>query len=214
VNKTVAPTTIGPEAYASWRATPLGVITERIEQRLILDLMGDLAGRCLLDAGRGNGVLICAAASWGAVATGIDPDPAMLAAARLRMGEAARGATFVEGLVEQIPFREASFDVVAAITVLCFVPDAGGAVREMARVLRPGGSSCSGNSGAGAGGPRADAYAVGSAHQPGRRRGSEPWPSSSSWHGRQDFPSPRFAAACITHRLISLLVLCYLLILG
>ena len=31
------------------------------------------------------------------------------------------------------------FDVVASITVLCFVPDATGAVREMARVLRPGG---------------------------------------------------------------------------
>jgi len=139
VNKTDAPTAIGPEAYASWRATPLGAITERIEQRLILDLMSDLAGRRVLDAGCGDGVLICAAASRGAVATGIDPDPAMLAAARSRAREAACGATFVEGRIEQLPFHEASFDLVAAITVLCFVPDALGAVREMARVLRPGG---------------------------------------------------------------------------
>ena len=139
MNKTDAPTTIRPETYASWRATPLGVITEGSEQRLILDQMGDLAGRRVLDAGCGDGGLICAAALRGAAATGIDPDPAMLAAARSRVGETAYGATFVEGLVEQLPFREASFDVVGAITVLCFVPDAGGAVREMARVLRPGG---------------------------------------------------------------------------
>src|SRR6516164_3536257 len=54
VNKADAPTAIGPEAYASWRATPLGAITEGIEQRLILDLMGDLAGRRVRDAGGGD----------------------------------------------------------------------------------------------------------------------------------------------------------------
>jgi hypothetical protein len=57
VNKTDAPTAIGPKAYASWRRTPLGVITEEIEQRLILDLMGDLAGHLVLDVGCGGGAL-------------------------------------------------------------------------------------------------------------------------------------------------------------
>ena len=138
-DKTDPPTVIGPQAYAFWRATSLGVITEGIEQRLILDLIRDLAGRRVLDMGCGDGALICAAASRGAVATGIDPDPAMLAAARSRAREVAGDVTFVKGRIEQLPFREASFDVVAAITVLCFVPDAAGAVCEMARVLRPGG---------------------------------------------------------------------------
>jgi SAM-dependent methyltransferase len=41
--------------------------------------------------------------------------------------------------VERLPFPDASFDIVASVTVLCFVEDAAGAVREMARVLRPGG---------------------------------------------------------------------------
>ena len=45
----------------------------------------------------------------------------------------------MDGRVERLPFPDASFDVVAAITVLCFVSDAAGALREMARVLRPGG---------------------------------------------------------------------------
>jgi SAM-dependent methyltransferase len=138
-DKTDPPTVIGPAAYASWRATALGVITEGIEQRLILDLMGDLAGRRVLDAGCGDGALIYAAASRGAAATGVDPDSAMLAAARSRVGEATRDVTFVGGRVEQLPFREASFDLVAAVTVLCFVPDVVSAVRELARVLRPGG---------------------------------------------------------------------------
>lgn len=174
MNQTDPPTAIGPETYASWRAMPLGVITEAIEPRLILDLMRDLAGRRVLDAGCGDGALICAAASRGAVATGIDPDPAMLAAARSRVRELAGDVTFVKGRIEQLPFREASFDVVVAITVLCFVPDAAGAVREMARVLRPGGVSCSGHSGAGAGGQRFGACALGSAHRLGRQRGSAP----------------------------------------
>jgi SAM-dependent methyltransferase len=37
------------------------------------------------------------------------------------------------------PFADDSFDIVLAVTVLCFVDDAARAVREMARVLRPGG---------------------------------------------------------------------------
>jgi SAM-dependent methyltransferase len=44
-----------------------------------------------------------------------------------------------EGRVERLPFPDAAFDVVVAITVLCFVSDAASAMREIARVLRPGG---------------------------------------------------------------------------
>ena len=139
MSRSDTPSTIGPEAYASWRATPLGVVTEAIELRLILDLMGEIAGRDVLDAGCGDGELVCALASRGAEATGVDPDPAMLIAARLRAAKAGVRATFRAGRVEQLPFPDAAFAVVTAVTVLCFVPDARGAVREMARVLRPGG---------------------------------------------------------------------------
>jgi SAM-dependent methyltransferase len=38
-----------------------------------------------------------------------------------------------------LPFAEGTFDIVVAVTVLCFVPHADGAASEMARVLRPGG---------------------------------------------------------------------------
>jgi SAM-dependent methyltransferase len=130
---------IGPRAYESWRATKLGSVTEGLEQRLILDLLGELSGRRVLDVGCGDGVLVCAAASHGADATGVDPDPAMLAAAQKRRAVAQLHATFSEGRVESLPFPDASFDIVVAVTVLCFVAEPIGAAREMARVLRPGG---------------------------------------------------------------------------
>jgi SAM-dependent methyltransferase len=42
-------------------------------------------------------------------------------------------------VVRALPFADGSFDMVLAVTVLCFVDDAARGVREMARVLRPGG---------------------------------------------------------------------------
>ena len=131
--------TIGPAAYAAWRATSLGAGTEAIERRSILDLMGEISGARILDVGCGDGTLVFAAAAKGARVTGIDPDPAMLSAARARATEAGLPATFIEARVERLPFADASFDIVASVTVLCFVSDAAGAVAEMARVLRPGG---------------------------------------------------------------------------
>jgi SAM-dependent methyltransferase len=136
---TGALSTIGPAASASWRATTLGAVTERLEQALILDMIGELRGARFLDVGCGDGALTCLAAQRGAAATGIDPDPAMLAAARLRAERAGVEARFIEGRIERLPFPEAAFDAVAAVTVLCVVPDAAGALREMGRVLRPGG---------------------------------------------------------------------------
>lgn len=46
---------------------------------------------------------------------------------------------FIEGQAENLPFESATFELVLAMTVRCFVRDAKWAVREMARVLKPGG---------------------------------------------------------------------------
>ncbi len=132
-------TAIGPQAYAAWRATALGALTETLEQRLMLDLLGDLAGARVLDIGCGDGALVRAFAALGATAVGVDPEPAMLSAARKLAEEAHVPATFLQGRAESLPFPDASFDVATAMTVLCFIPDAKAAVRAMARVVRPGG---------------------------------------------------------------------------
>jgi SAM-dependent methyltransferase len=50
-----------------------------------------------------------------------------------------RGLDVVEGSATALPFGDASFDVVCSFKVLAHVPDIGTALREMARVTRPGG---------------------------------------------------------------------------
>lgn len=131
--------TVGPAAYTAWRGTRLGAVTEAIEQRLVLDLAGELAGRRVLDVGCGDGVLACVMAARGAEVFGIDADPAMLAAARKRAADAGLRVTFLDGRLEHLPFADQAFDLVVAVTVLCFVGDAAGGIRELSRVLKPGG---------------------------------------------------------------------------
>lgn len=135
-SETVSPT---PLDYAPWRATALGAVTERLERTAVLELAGPLDGRDLLDVGCGDGALAAAAARAGARVTGLDRSADVLAVARAR---AAAGGLAVElqvGDARSLPFPAGRFDVVVAVTVLCFVDDPARAIGEMARVLRPGG---------------------------------------------------------------------------
>ncbi len=128
-----------PAAYAAWRDSLLGQITDALEQKLILDLVGPPAGLRILDVGCGDGILTVELSKRGAHATGIDPSEAMIAAARRRAERHAGHASFRIARVEALPFDDASFDVVVAVATLCFVEDAAIAVKEMTRVLKPGG---------------------------------------------------------------------------
>jgi ubiquinone/menaquinone biosynthesis C-methylase UbiE len=130
----------GPDVYADWRVSSLGEITEALEHRVILRLAGPLQDQSVLDVGCGDGTLVLVLASNGAArVAGCDLDPRMVA--RARVG-ATRNHTRIDLAVarcQALPFPDGTFDVVTCITVLSFVPDAGTAIREMARVLRPGG---------------------------------------------------------------------------
>lgn len=128
-----------PEDYRQWRAAPLGTTTEALEQALVLRLAGPLAGLRVLDVGCGDGAYAMAAARRGGQVVGEDAAPAMITAARARANEAGLGAEFQQADVTALPFEGNRFDLVFAVTVLCFVPDASAALREMTRVLTPGG---------------------------------------------------------------------------
>lgn len=92
-----------------------------------------------LDVCCGTGIVACRIAGTGAKVTGLDVTPAMLAQARRRAGEEGVGVNFVEGSAERLPFPAAAFDLVTCQQGLQFVPDRQAAVREMRRVLAPGG---------------------------------------------------------------------------
>lgn len=89
--------------------------------------------REVLEAGCGTGLILRRSAEVARRAVGIDLSPGMLALAR------ERGLEVVEGSVTELPFDDASFDVVYSFKVLAHVPEIQAAIREFSRVLRPGG---------------------------------------------------------------------------
>jgi SAM-dependent methyltransferase len=89
-----------------------------------------------LDVGCGEGRFCRMLKSAGVRATGIDPTPAMLEAARQRDPD----GDYRLGNAESLEFGDASFDLVVSYITLVDIPDFRTAIREMARVLRPGGS--------------------------------------------------------------------------
>ncbi len=133
----LAPGLIG--SYARWRSSRLGEITDALERQLLVELAGPVAGKQVLDVGCGDGALATEFVRLGGAVTGLDRAPEMIAAARRRAAIASTPMQLVTGEVERLPFDDETFDLVTAVTVLCFVGDAAGAVAEMARVLRPGG---------------------------------------------------------------------------
>lgn len=89
-----SPEAIGPEAYARWRATTLGAVTEALERRLLHQLIGVVKGKRVLDLGCGDGRLTAALEERGARAVGVDIDRAMLRAAVARTVDAVRGSVY------------------------------------------------------------------------------------------------------------------------
>ena len=130
---------LGPDTYARWRASELGTITEGLERRLILELAGDVAGRRVLDVGCGDGEFAIELGKRGAKVVGIDASADMIAAAKARTKLHNADITFEVAEAEHLPFSAEQFDLVTAITILCFVDDAAPVFQEIARVLRPGG---------------------------------------------------------------------------
>jgi demethylmenaquinone methyltransferase / 2-methoxy-6-polyprenyl-1,4-benzoquinol methylase len=72
---------------------------------------------------------------------GIDQSAAMLARARARFAAAQDSRVeLIEGEAESLPFADASFDVVTVTYLLRYVDDPAATLRELARVVRPGGT--------------------------------------------------------------------------
>lgn len=126
-------------SYARWRSSRLGQITDRLEENLLQELVGDADQLDILDVGCGDGTLAIALSHRDANVTGLDPEPRMLQAARTRAMAAAVELTLVRGRGDALPYADNTFDRVVAVATLCFVTDVDRAIAEMIRVLKPGG---------------------------------------------------------------------------
>jgi len=104
----------------------------------LLQLLGDVAGRRVLDAACGDGYLARALADRGAVVTGIDLGPRLIELARLRDPDGTIDYR-VADLSEPLPGESASFDAVASLLALNDVDDYRGFIAGLANLLKPGG---------------------------------------------------------------------------
>lgn len=116
--------------FPSAFATATGQFVEAL-----LDAAGVRASSRVLDVACGSGVAAAEAASRGAVATGVDFSPAMLAVARATHPAVA----FLQGDAEALPCSDAAFDAVVANFGVHHVPRPALALAEAFRVLQSGG---------------------------------------------------------------------------
>jgi SAM-dependent methyltransferase len=125
------------EEIQYWQAS-----TTRVCARLLRESGAfPIADAAIADVGCGNGNWLLECLQWGAVATnlhGIDLLPERIAYARERLG----GADLHCGDARNLPWADASFDIVMQFTVFSSILDAqvqAEIASEMLRVLRPGG---------------------------------------------------------------------------
>jgi len=122
------------DGFAGWyereRHLPYHRMLDDLEVGLVQRYATD---KVALEVGCGTGLILERTARFARRAMGIDLSGRMLARARQR------GLAVLQSSATALPFATASVDVAYSFKVLPHVPDIEGALREMARVVRPGG---------------------------------------------------------------------------
>jgi SAM-dependent methyltransferase len=103
--------------------------------KIVFDKTNVSRGTRLLDVGCGSGLAAQLAAKLGADVTGMDATEALLAIARERVPN----GDFRSGEMEELPYADASFDVVTGFNSFQYASDPVNALRQARRVVKPGG---------------------------------------------------------------------------
>src|ERR1700748_3730134 len=122
------------DAFAGWYENERHLPYHRMLDDLEVELVERYAaGKSALEVGCGTGLILHRTARFTRRAVGIDLSRGMIATGHQR------GLHVVQGSATELPIATASVDVAYSFKVLAHIPDIQGALREMARVVRPGG---------------------------------------------------------------------------
>jgi demethylmenaquinone methyltransferase/2-methoxy-6-polyprenyl-1,4-benzoquinol methylase len=111
-------------------------------RRALIQAIDPRPGQRILDVATGTGLVATALARRGAHVTALDQSEHMLAGARRRLTEHPElqaQITLVQGEAERLPFADGEFDALSFTYLLRYVDDRAGTMRELARVVKPGG---------------------------------------------------------------------------
>jgi demethylmenaquinone methyltransferase/2-methoxy-6-polyprenyl-1,4-benzoquinol methylase len=111
-------------------------------RRALVRAIDPRPGQRILDVATGTGMVAFALADGGAEVVGLDQSEAMLGAARTRLvrsPQLADRVRFVPGQAERLPFADGQFDALTFTYLLRYVDDRAATLRELARVVKPGG---------------------------------------------------------------------------
>ena len=132
---------IKQKQQATWASGDFAVVgtTLQIVGESLAEAVDVRAGERVLDVAAGNGNATLAAARRFAEVTSTDYVPALLDKGRERARAEGLSVQFQTADVENLPFPDATFDVVLSTYGCMFAPDHARTASEMMRVLRPGG---------------------------------------------------------------------------
>jgi ubiquinone/menaquinone biosynthesis C-methylase UbiE len=120
--------------FAGWYENERHLPYHRMLDDLEVELVERYAtGKDVLEVGCGTGLILHRTARFARHALGVDLSGGMLQKAQQR------GLRVIQASATALPLPAASVDVVYSFKVLAHIPDIQGALREMARVVRPGG---------------------------------------------------------------------------
>ena len=111
-------------------------------RRALVEALAPAEGMRILDVATGTGMVAFALAARGATVVGLDQSEAMLSRAQARLDATPRLAdclSFRAGEAEALPFADGEFDALSFTYLLRYVDDRAATMRELARVVKPGG---------------------------------------------------------------------------